>query len=260
MTSSIPLMSDFVHTDFAAFLSEIGHPFQVHRKLWEFAYIIHQLNACGMLAPGNRGLCFGAGDEPLPAVFAKRGCIVTATDAPTELIDGSWIATGQHAASIQKLARPHIVGTDTFLQRVTFEPCDMNSISDHLKGYDFCWSACCLEHLGSLRHGIDFIINSVEKTLKVGGIACHTSELNLTSNSETFETPQLSLYRRKDIEGAIEELRNRGHEVSPLVLSTGASAVDYHVDLPPYSHNPSLKIQLDRFVTTSVGLVIRRGR
>jgi hypothetical protein len=152
------------------------------------------------------------------------------------------------------------VDNDTFRQHVSFEPCDMNNISSHLTDYDFCWSACCLEHLGGLRHGIDFIINSVEKTLKIGGIACHTTELNLTSNSETFETPHLSLYRRKDIEAAIEELKDRGHAVSKLVLSPGASPIDYYVDLPPYSHNPSLKIQLDRFVTTSVGLVIRRGK
>lgn len=31
------------------------------------------------------------------------------------------------------------------------------------------------------------------------------------------------------------------------------------VDLPPYRDNPHLRIKLRRFVTTSVGLIVRRG-
>jgi hypothetical protein len=51
-----------------------------HRKLWEFVYIAQVLYENGFLRDGNRGLCFGVGTEPLPALFASMGCEITATD------------------------------------------------------------------------------------------------------------------------------------------------------------------------------------
>jgi SAM-dependent methyltransferase len=255
MASSVPQLSDFLHPEFETFLAEIGHRFQIHRKLWEFAYVAHQLTGAGALVPGRRGLCFGAGEEPLPALLARRGCHIVATDAPVEIVAGGWVETSQHAASIDRLVKPAILDETTFRERVSFEPCDMNHIPDHLTGFDFCWSACCLEHLGSLQHGMDFVVESVEKTLKPGGVAVHTTELNLTSDSETVG---LSLYRRRDILALIGELERRGHQVTPLALDPGATAIDYYVDLPPYSHDPHIKIQLDRFVTTSVGIMARK--
>lgn len=76
----------------------------------------------------------------------------------------------------------------------------MNAINANLQDYDFCWSSCALEHLGDLRRGFDFIINSVEKTLKVGGIACHTTEFNLSPNDTTVASGPTVLYRRKDLD------------------------------------------------------------
>ncbi|HZH50254.1 MAG TPA: hypothetical protein VEZ16_00080 [Microvirga sp.] len=260
MPASIPLASDFMHPEFSRFLEGIRHPFQIHRKIWEFAYIAHHLERMGALGPGKRGLCFGAGEEPLPAFFAKRGSHIVATDAPAEIVLGKWIETAQHSDNIGKLAKPEIIDNKLFTERVTFEPCDMNAISPHLKEFDFCWSACCLEHLGSLRHGLDFIINSVEKTLKIGGVACHTTELNLSSNEDTLESEHMSLFRRRDLEELIEDLRRRGHEVLPLVVTPGATPIDHYIDLPPYLNDPHLKLRLGGFVSTSVGIVVRRGR
>ena len=56
-----------------------------------------------------------------------------------------------------------------------------------------------------------------------------------------------------------DEMRARGHEVEPIVIGPNAHALDFHVDVPPYSQNPHLRLQLAGFVTTSAGLVIRRG-
>ena len=39
-----------------------------HRKQWEFVYIAQALFERRMLAPGRRGLAFGVGKEPLPAL------------------------------------------------------------------------------------------------------------------------------------------------------------------------------------------------
>ncbi|CAB3733546.1 hypothetical protein LMG22037_05808 [Paraburkholderia phenoliruptrix] len=58
-------------------------PARLARKQWEFVYTLEALSQARMLAPGKRGLGFGCGEEPLAAVMAKRGSIVTATDLET---------------------------------------------------------------------------------------------------------------------------------------------------------------------------------
>jgi hypothetical protein len=68
------------------------------------------------------------------------------------------------------------------------------------------------------------------------------------------------LYRKKDMEELVARLRERGHEVSPFVMGPTAHALDFHVDVPPYSGNPHLKLLLSSYIATSVGLVVRRGR
>ena len=53
---------------------------RIHRKQWEFCYILQALAMAGVLAPSCRGVGYGVGQEPLPAVFADYGCEVLATD------------------------------------------------------------------------------------------------------------------------------------------------------------------------------------
>jgi hypothetical protein len=87
----------------------------------------------------------------------------------------------------------------------------MNHIPSHLADrFDFCWSTCSFEHLGSLEHGLRFVENSIG-TLKVGGIAVHTTEFNLSSDADTLESPNLSVYRRRDIEKLVKALEQAGH-------------------------------------------------
>jgi SAM-dependent methyltransferase len=134
----------------------------------------------------------------------------------------------------------------------------MNQVPTDLHGqFDFVWSACCFEHLGSLRHGMDFVRNS-SRCLKPGGIAVHTTEFNLSSKTETMETPPCSVYRESDIRTLLEELHKDGFETAPLNLNTGGEPVDRHIDLPPYGFSPHLKLMLEGIVVTSIGLIIRR--
>ena len=136
----------------------------------------------------------------------------------------------------------------------------MMRIPDALADYDFCWSSCALEHLGSLNAGMDFIVESVEKTLRVGGVACHTTELNLSSDSATLEEGGTVLYRKKDLLSLIDRLERRGHTVEPFSIAPDTHVLDSFVDTPPYEQSPHLKLQLMGYVSTSVGLTIRRGR
>jgi hypothetical protein len=229
-----------------------------HRKVWEFAFILAVLKREGVLAPGRRGLGFGTGTEPLPSVFAKYGVEVVATDAPADLdFSTAWAETDQWTRGLDDLFDAKLVDRDTFFANVTFRPADMNNIGDDLRDFDFCWSACCFEHLGSIRKGLDFLHASLA-TLKPGGISVQTTEFNLLSETRTIESSGLVLFRKPDIELVIHELIEAGHSVEPLNLWPGATPVDEHIDLPPFS-SPHLKLELMGFPTTSIGLIIRKN-
>lgn len=233
-------------------------PTQLHRKNWEFVWIIAALRRAGLLRPNMRALGFGVGNEPLPAFFARLGIGVLATDAPSATIAGQgWDTTNQHASSREQLWRPGIVNRESFEKCVSFAFADMNNIPVDFSGFDFCWSACCFEHLGSIENGLNFVRNSL-KTLKPGGLAIHTTEFNLTSNEDTFEHPTLSLFRKRDIESLYARLIEEGHQPWPLNLFPGNGKVDAFVDLPPFAL-PHLKLQVGKYVTTSVGLCVRKS-
>ncbi len=192
----------------------------LHRKHWEFFYLCQALYERKLLDQGRRVWASGLDMKPLPALFASRGCTIVATDqAPDDAIRAGWQGTGQHADGVVALERPDICAPALFCERVSFEFVDMNDIPAHLcDRFDFCWSPCCLEHLGSLAHGLRFIENSL-KTLKIGGVAVHTTEFNLSSDGTTLESRDLSIYRRSDIEALVKRLEQAGHHVEPLDFS-----------------------------------------
>lgn len=251
--------ADFLHPRYAQICKLIDVSPIFNRKRWEWAFIIHKLQEAGVLVKGKRGIVFGVGKEKLPSLFCSFGASVVATDAPDEIgANAGWNAGNQHSNSLEELRFREIVSDPLFDQLVTHRSCDMNAISDDLVDFDFAWSSCCFEHLGSLEAGMQFVINSVEKTLKVGGVACHTTEFNLSSEDETMEKGPTVIYRRKDILELVDRLRERGHEVEPFVMAPDSHFLDYYVDAPPFGSNPHFKLLLDKYVATSVGIVVRR--
>ena len=258
--SELCKQADFALDAYRYWSSAMGLVPTLHRKHWEFFYICQALYERGLLDHGRTGLGFGVGREPLPALFASLGCTIVATDQATD--DASragWQETRQHADGVAALERPDICAPATFRERVSFSVVDMNNIPSNLaRQFDFCWSVCCLEHLGSIEHGFRFVENSVD-TLKIGGIAVHTTEFNLLSNTETLESPGLSIYRRRDIEMLVKRLEGAGHHVEPLDLSSGTTLVDGYVDLPPYHNEPHLRLRIAEYDCTSIGLIITRG-
>ena len=113
--------------------------------------------------------------------------------------------------------------------------------------------------IGSLEAGLQFVINSVERCLRPGGIAVHTTELNMSSDDHTLDSGPTVLYRRRDLIGIVDALRDRGHDVQPFRPAPDAHVLDFHVDVPPFAHDPHLKLEVGGFVTTSAGIVVRRG-
>ncbi|TXN20061.1 class I SAM-dependent methyltransferase [Methylobacterium sp. WL9] len=253
MSSAIPVASDYDDERFWAFCQQTGMGHGHHRKLWEFVFIFEKLKQAGMLQAGKRGLVFACGSEPLPSLFASLGCEIVATDGPPEITDGNWYIKGEHADGLDSLYRPEILSREAFDRNVRFEYADMNDIPDHLTDFDFCWSACSLEHLGSLRKGMDFVVNSIERTLKLGGLAVHTTEYNFSSDEKTMEQPGCSIYRQRDMIALRAEIMARGHRCDPILCKEGKAPEDIFVDLPPYGNGPHLKMELDNYVVTSIG-------
>lgn len=243
---------------FLSWCEVLGERPRLHRKLWERAYIVHTLDCLGMLRPGRRGVGFGVGREPLVAFFAGRGCEIVATDLPPTTREArAWSTAHQHG-ELDDLLRPGLCPEAQFRELVTARRVDMRSLPPDLAGFDFCWSACALEHLGSLEAGMDFVKQSMS-TLVPGGIAVHTTELNVTSVDTTLSSGPTVLYRRRDLEALSRELEFAGHEVAALDLESGDGVLDEYVDVPPYSAEPHVKIWLHDYTITSAALVIRAG-
>lgn len=252
---------DFLHPRYKEICDLIKHHFMWHRKLWEWVFVIHRLLESGAVKSGNRGLVFGVGHERLPALFASMGATIVATDAPSEFAEKTgWIDSTEHASGLKDLRFTDIVDGVVFDANVSYQICDMNNIQPELAEFDFNWSSCCFEHLGTLEAGMQFVINAVEKTLKVGGVAVHTTEYNLSSNAETVESGITAIYRHRDLLELVQRLRDRGHIVKPFIVAPNSHYWDFHIDVPPYLEKPHLKLLLGKYVTTSAGIVVQRGR
>ena len=235
---------------------------RLHRKTWEFFFIADALFQRDCLRPGSKGIGFGVGTEPLAALFASFGCNILATDQPSEQTTaGAWKITGQHAAELGALRKSELCDDEQFTANVGFLPVDMNDIPGSLEGksgrFDFVWSSCALEHLGSLEHGLRFIQNAMA-LLKPGGIAAHTTEYNMTSNTGTLETRGLSLYRRHDIDVLAARLTAAGDHLEPVDWDSGRGYADDYVDYMPYGPL-HLRLKLGSFTCTSLGLIARKG-
>lgn len=254
MGASTVAASDFLHPRYHEICAMLCGPPTWHRKQWEWVFIVHHLVRSGVLRRGARGLGFGVGQEGLPALFAGMGCEVVATDAPDDV--QGWAESAQHSSSRDHLRAPWIVPDEEFDRLVSHRAADMSAIPDDLRGFDFTWSSCCFEHLGSLQAGIDFVVNSIE-CLKPGGVAVHTTEFNVESDDETVTEGGTVIYRKSDLTALVAKLREMGHEVAQFTVASSAHPLDSHVDAPPYA-TPHLKLQLEGHVTTSAGIVVRR--
>ena len=229
---------------------------QIHRKYWEFCAIGHALEERGFLQPGKRGLCFGAGREFLPSAFAALGCEILATDRAQQQ---HW--EGQHARARADLFYESIVSRDVFDRQVKFQTADMRNIQGIAPdSYDFLWSSCAFEHLGSLHAGMNFVVNAMQY-LRAGGIAVHTTEFNLSSNKKTTARGDNVLYRRRDIEELDRRLRTIRCGLEPFDFFAGCHPFDLDYESSPFFPNekPHIKLALDGFVCTSILLIAHKA-
>ena len=268
--SKASTQADLQSTWAAHWCHKLKVPVTFHRKMWELVYVAQVLWQHGHLQPGRRGIGFGCGTEPLPSLFASYGVDVLVTDlAPEDQQGTGWTATNQHTHSLEAAFQAHLVERSQFDRHISLRYVDMRDIPDDLADYDFCWSICALEHLGSIDAGLRFIENSL-KTLKPGGTAVHTTEFNFLSEDETVDNWPTVLFLRKHFEALASKLTAAGHDVAPLDFDVGQDPLDLFIDLPPYAHDwndyqkriwPSgnhLKLSIDGFASTCFGIVVRK--
>lgn len=236
----------------------LGEKPRLHRKQWEFVYICQTLYERGYLREGLSAVGFGVGKEPLVSYFASCGVRVLATDLDfTEAKKLGWVATDQHSDNLNDLNKLGLCEAKKFKSLVSFRNVDMNKIPEDIGSFDFCWSSCAFEHLGSIRQGLDFVINS-SRLLRPGGVAVHTTEFNITSNSKTLDNnPSFVIFRRRDIELLVDELEAEGYEVEPIDFSAGDDELERYIDRPPYIQEPHLRLELDEYVASSIGIIVR---
>ena len=262
-----------LESDWAAYwASELKVPVVFHRKLWEFAYVLQALWEHGCMESGKRGLGFGCGIEPIPSYLASHDVAVTVTDLPPDdSAKTGWHDSNQYTATLEHAYKAELVDRDRFMKYVSLNYVDMNAIPATLRDYDFCWSICALEHIGSIKRGLAFIENSLN-TLRVGGLAIHTTEYNYANDNATIDNWGTVLFQREHFNQLAERLRGSGHHVAPLDFSVGDKILDRFIDLPPYSHdmtpfqhtywggnNNHIKAACDGFAVTCFGLIIKKA-
>jgi len=243
--------------DYATWCATISETPRLHRKQWEFCWILAVLRAAGAIRPGARLLGFGVGTEPIPAMLAAQGATVTSTDAPPELAAAEGWTGGDPAADAMANYRDGLLEEARFRERVTFRPADMKAIPEDLRDFDACWSAAALGHLGGLEAGLEFVERSLD-TLRPGGVSVHTAEFNLASDEHVMPASGPAFLRRRDVEALMDRLAARGHRPWPVNLHPGTTPMDIYIDLPPYGL-PHIKLEAWGQVVTSIGIVVAKS-
>lgn len=150
---------------------------------------------------------------------------------------------------------------EIFETNVRFQPADMRDISSLAgQSFDFIWSSCSFEHLGSLQAGLRFVMEAMQ-FIKPGGCAVHTTEYNVSSNRDTLSSGPSVIYRRQDIEALAYGLRTIGCALTPVDFDPGCDRHDLEFDYPPYfcNNRRHIKLLLGPYVSTSMLLVISKG-
>ena len=244
--------------EYAEWLDRLGLPLIAFRKDWEFVAICRALEAAKMLRPDLRALGFGVGKEPLVAAFAAEGVEVLATDLEaTDRRAAEWAKTDQHALSMDGLRCPEVCPNDVLERQVRLRAVDMNAIPADLKGFDFVWSACAMEHLGSIDASLAFVERSME-CLAPGGLAVHTTEFNVDSDDATVTKGPTVALRRQDLVELERRLARAGHAMAPIAMERRDGILDRLLDVPPY-HRKSLILRLGPYQITSAVIIAQSG-
>jgi len=169
--------ADFFSPEYIAVVKELKAVPALHRKQWEFAMIYLALKKQGMLDAGKTGLSMGSGKEVILYAIASKVKHLTATDLYSS--GSQW--DGAKAADPDEYIRMDkpIPVDDSKLSALHM---DMRSLAFEDTTFDFAYSACAFEHIGTdtdfLRH-----LDEVYRVLKDGGTYVMTTEFTFASKT-----------------------------------------------------------------------------
>ena len=157
-----------------------------HRKQWEFALILRALAELGLLSDDRVGLSMGGGRERLLYAVARRVGRLVVTDLYDPKTTWESARTGDPGRFVME-GKPFPVDD----ARLTALRMDMRSLDFPDECFDFCYSACAIEHIGVredfLRH-----LNEAYRVLKDRGVYVLTTEFHY--GPEVIEHPQNFLF------------------------------------------------------------------
>lgn len=238
---------------------------RIQLKTWELCSIYKALHERDCIGHGKTGLGFGVGTEPLPALFAKYGCKIVATDLPPDDPRRAyWKSLGfkekHHPVPFKKnLNVKNICDPVKFDKNVDVQYVDMNYIYESLNNkFDFTWSTSSFEHIGGINNSLAFFRTQM-KCLKVGGWAVHATAYNISSNEETYDAHNMCFFRKKDLERLARDLKEDGNYMEPFDFSTGKEPDDLIEASYPYGE-PMIRVRMKGYLITSVILIAQRRR
>ena len=181
---------------------------KLHRKQWEYTYILKALQERGFLVAHKKGIGIGVGTEPLPAYFVSRNISILATDNVKEAGQSAgWNKNKMFLSSKKDLNSRNLAKKQQLKKFLKIEYIDaFDAVKKYKEEFDFIWSTCVIEHFGGIAKGLSFLVSSLN-VLKPGGISVHTMEFNIHSNDNTLVTDGLTIFRKRDIEQLAAELR-----------------------------------------------------
>lgn len=188
--------ADWFDSDFQHIIKhELREPARFHRKQWEFAKIFQALQKHGLLQEDKIGLSVGGGNERILYSIANHVKKLIVTDLySTETM---WdCAKTDDPDTFIKMNKPFEVDDS----RITAIPMDMRKLYFGDNTFDFCYSSCAIEHIGTFD---DFVqhFNEVNRCLKEGGYYIFTTEFHF--GEETIESPNNYIFSPEYLEKII---------------------------------------------------------
>jgi hypothetical protein len=233
----------FYLPDYHHFCYYIKYKPIMHRKIWEYFIINKNLEIhFNNKFYNKKGLGFAVGNEPLVPYFILKKNYITATDISKNNINyKKWFLTNQNIdIGFNKYINPksekYMLDEETFNSYCEKLYINMNNLPKKINNnkYDFLWSSCALEHLGSVKKSFDFIIKSL-KFLKKGGIAVHTTEYNYISNDKTLITEDCIIFLKSHFKILGKKLKKFGYKLLPINFNRENTFINNNVDVYPYN-------------------------
>lgn len=172
---------DFFTPELLAAISTIGQVPSMHRKQWEYAMTVRDMDAAGVLH--DRADVLGLACEAEPTIFhaATKARSVLATD----LYAGNNHSPGWAAG---RLREADVYDRSPFAyprERLTVKTMDMRTIDAPDESFDLVWSSSSIEHLGSTSE-IEASLREVARVLRPGGVHVFTTEWKLCGGFSYF--------------------------------------------------------------------------